>query len=537
METLRHTGAATGLRRRLTGSPTAIGSPAAAATVSAAAAGQPSVATPPPLPSHEVMPPPRPRVPLRRPPFRRPWFRRRPLRLGGKGLVLRGHRGGGALVALAGRDFYAGSNMPTRAAHRRGRRCSAQRCTPAFRPRRPAHQGRGEAPAPLHPAIVAPPPRSIALPARPAGPAAAIRADRPRRRPAARVSSEFSAADSRVRGGRQPGDLRQRARSHCPVAAGRQATAAPRAHWLAPALARPAPSSSAETPLIQSGAALAIEGLDIQCGPVGPPSFLPHAALRAAAPLRLANCRVIHCGTGPALRLDDPSGLRAAATACSTARRPRPSIVPPAGRARVLARELRISGFSGVAVHQTGPPTDVFARPCATTRWCCARPIRVHAWIPVAREQAKGDGRLLIHIAARPHPLRHRRFAAHRSSPTGIAPRKSSASDASAAASWARVSIPAGDGQPGLTYQCGPGQHQEKVVAWQSRQNLYSGTGALLAMASSQSPQRSAAWAPPPPSSNGTRFGARPSRASPASWTAHSMVERCATRWPPTPAG
>ena len=113
-----------------------------------------------------------------------------------------------------------------------------------------------------------------------------------------------------------------------------------------------------EAPLMQSEAALVIEGLDIQCGPAEAKAFLPPTVFFVRrAPLRLANCRVVHRGAGPLLRLENPAKceVRNCLLHCSQG-----TAIDCAagGPVRVLVDNSVLSGLTGLTVHQTGQATE-----------------------------------------------------------------------------------------------------------------------------------------------------------------------------------
>ena len=123
-----------------------------------------------------------------------------------------------------------------------------------------------------------------------------------------------------------------------------------------------------ETPWIQSEASLVIEGLDIQCGPAEANAFLPPSILLVRrAPLRLANCRFIHRGAGPAIRLEDPTlcEVRNCLLLCSQSTA---LDCIAAGRLRMAVENCIVSGLSGFTVHQMGQATDATLENSATIR-------------------------------------------------------------------------------------------------------------------------------------------------------------------------
>lgn len=253
-----------------------------------------------------------------------------------------------------------------------------------------------------------------------------------------------------------------------------------------PVLRAAAAHEPVESSLIQTAAALTLEGLDIQCGPAEPSSVLPPSVILVrGATLRLANCRLLHWGAGPVLRLENAAacdlrnswlhGAQAAAVEDAAA-----------GRVRLHAENCILSGFSAMAVDQTSPAMDATLELSHNTM-VLREGIRVHLDL-AAREQAKGDPRAHIRIIAAQNlwdtdaalltlqsdlhsPAEIERFGRLSRGELGKNLDSRMLAGLTARANAALASL-------------------KKVVTWQSRQDLYSGSGPLLARASSQSPPR-----------------------------------------------
>ena len=152
-----------------------------------------------------------------------------------------------------------------------------------------------------------------------------------------------------------------------------------------------------ESPLIQSEASLVIEGLDIQCGPAEPHAFLPPSVLFVRrAPMRLANCRVLHRGAGPAIRVEDPTMCEVRNSLLYCTQSAAMDCVA-SGRVRVLVENCVFSGFSGCTVHQVSPAAGV-SLDLRHNAQVLHEAIRVHLDLAI-REQGKGNGRAFLHIA------------------------------------------------------------------------------------------------------------------------------------------
>jgi hypothetical protein len=443
--------------------PAVTGEAPAAATVSAGAAA-PSLVMPPPLPSHEVKPPPRPPAPAPPPAIRPPprasrvassWLR--------AAIVL------AVLLSLAPLAMFAlkhrSQAVPPKAAA-------------------PAANRDEQRPPPGKAAIAAAVPIAIGAAAVPSGPpprfaligrSGAVR----------RSFSEFPGAIQEAAAGDtleiRGSDAVRIAPLHLEKPLVLRA-----AHGARPALCPALTTESGDAPLIESGAALVIEGLDIQCLAAGPRGYSPQSVLAVRhASLRLANCRVIHCGAGPALRLEDPTlGELRNSLLCSSTGAAVDCVA--GGRVRVLVENCVLAGYSGITVHQTARATDVFLELRHDTM-VLHEAVRVH-FDPVAREQAKGDGRVFIHVA-----VTRSLFDTDGALLTNQSDRHSPAEverigrfsrgEAGRNVDHGRGKSPIARANAGLA-------NIKKAIAWQDEQSLYSGTGPLLAMASSQSPRQ-----------------------------------------------
>jgi hypothetical protein len=156
------------------------------------------------------------------------------------------------------------------------------------------------------------------------------------------------------------------------------------------------------------------------------------------------------------------------------------------GRLRVLVENCVFSGFSGCTVHQ-GSPAAGASLDLRHNTLVLHEAIRMHLDLPI-RELGKGDGRAFLHIATSRNVFdtdgsllsfqsdRHNTAETERiarasrgESGKNAAPRRGKAQITPGSAVIANI---------------------KKAVAWHSEQDLYSGSGALLALVSSQSPQR-----------------------------------------------
>ncbi len=241
-----------------------------------------------------------------------------------------------------------------------------------------------------------------------------------------------------------------------------------------------------EAPLIQSEALLVIEGLDLQCGPAEANAFLPPSLLVVRrAPLRLANCRVLHRGAGPALRLEDAATCEVRNCLLHASQGTAIDCVAN-GSLRVLVDNCVFSGFSGLAVHQTGQATDAFLDLRHDTL-VLHEAVRVHLLSPL-REPAKGDGRAFVHVAAS-----RNLFDTDGALLTSQLDRHSAA-ETERLAQFSR-------GDLGKNAELRRGKtlaermnaaiaNIKKAVVWRSEQDLYCGSGPLLALVSSQTPKK-----------------------------------------------
>ena len=241
-----------------------------------------------------------------------------------------------------------------------------------------------------------------------------------------------------------------------------------------------------EVPWIRSDAALAIEGLDIQCGPAEANAFLPPSVLSVRrAPLRLANCRVLHRGAGPAIRLEDTTACEVRNSLLHCSQGAAIDCVA-GGPLRVLVENCILSGFSGFTLHQTGQATEA-ALELRHDTLVLHEAIRVHLDLAV-HQPAKADGRAVLHIATS-----RNLFDTDGSLLTSQADRQSAAeaerigrvsrgeSGKKAEPRWGKT----------LTARMNASMaNVKKSVVWRSEQDLYSGAGPFLALVSSQSPKQ-----------------------------------------------
>jgi hypothetical protein len=240
-----------------------------------------------------------------------------------------------------------------------------------------------------------------------------------------------------------------------------------------------------QAPLIQSEASLLIEGLDIQCGPAEANAFLPPSVLLVRrAPLRLANCRIIHCGSGPALRLEGPATCEVRNSLLHCSQGTAIDCVA-GGLLRVLVDNCVLSGFSGLTVHQTSQATEAFLELRHDTL-VLHEAVRVHLLAPL-RGPGKPDGRTFIHVAASRNlfdtdsSLLTSQLDRHNAAETERLARLGRGElGNSAETPW---------GKPAARMKAAIA-HITKSVAWRSEQDFYSGSGPLLALVSSQSPQK-----------------------------------------------
>ena len=478
-EALRRAGSAAGAELPAEKeSPPVAGNTAAPSTVSAGAGSAPSVAIPPPAPSHQVMP-----LPLPRPPAPPPAIP--PLPAASRG----GKQRYRVAVALA--VLLLLSPLAIFALKRNGPPAPPQAASSGAAEMRsgntiataPAH--RADTPAVFDkPSIVATTAKTQEAAALPAGPL-------PRfvlvgRDGAARRSfSEFPVAIQEAAAGDSLEIRGSEAVRMAPLRLDKPLVLRA-ARGARPTLCPRRATEPVETPLIQSGASLVIEGLDIQCGPGGPRAFGPPTVLSVRhASLRLANCRMIHCGSGPALRLDDPADCELRNCLLHSAAGAAVDCVA-GGRVRVLIDNCVFSGFSGVAVHQTARATDVYLDLRHVTM-VLREAIRVHL-DPIAREQAKGDGRVFIHIAAS-RSLFDTDGALLTNQSDRHSPTEVERIGRFSRGEMGRIADPRWSKGPTARTNAGLA-NIKKSVAWQSEQDLYSGGGPLLAMASSQSPRQ-----------------------------------------------
>jgi hypothetical protein len=435
----------------------ATGDVPAGATVSAGAAA-PSLVMPPPLPSHEVKPPPLPRAPAPPPPRSRV-----------ASIWLRAAIALAVLLSLTPLALFAlkhrGQSEPPRTATLAANRDDT---------RQPA--GKAE--------IAAVVPIAIGAAAVPSGPPprfALIGRSGSVRRSFSRFPAAIqeAAADEtlEIRGSEAVRIAPLRLEKPLVLRA---------AHGARPVLCPALVTESGDAPLIESGAALVLEGLDIQCLAAGPRGYSPQSVLAVRhGALRLANCRLVHCGTGPALRLEDPTLVELRnSLLCSSTGAAVDCVA--GGRVRVLVENCVLAGYSGITVHQTARATDVFLDLRHDTL-VLHEAVRVH-FDPIAREQAKADGRVFIHVA-----VTRSLFDTDGALLTNQSDRHSPA-EVERIGRFSR-------GEVGRNVDHGRGKSPiartntglaniKKAVAWQDEQSLYSGTGPLLAMASSQSPRQ-----------------------------------------------
>ncbi len=156
------------------------------------------------------------------------------------------------------------------------------------------------------------------------------------------------------------------------------------------------------------------------------------------------------------------------------------------GPLRVLVDNCVLSGFSGLTVHQTGQAADARLELRHDTL-VLHEAIRVHLEAPL-REPGKGTRPTFVHITAMRNLF------------DTDAALLTSQLDRFSAAETERIAR-LSRGESGINGEVRRGKtltermnatiaHIKNAVAWQSEQDLYCGSGPLLALASSQNPQK-----------------------------------------------
>jgi len=253
-----------------------------------------------------------------------------------------------------------------------------------------------------------------------------------------------------------------------------------------PVICAAVPKDSTEASWIQIDAPLVIEGLDLQCG-VGESSG---CAARSAivvhqAALRMANCQLLHAGKGPAIWLDEARLCRVKNCLMYAAEG---SVIdcfatPHAGK--ILVENSVFFGFSGFLLQYDGNETTESSVELHNSTFLLREAIRFHANPRPAQAGASGlhvftiksagnvidtDGAIVTMQPDWIGPAEIERIArANRSeAAAGMKPMVRKAMSVLTSAALTNL---------------------KKIVAWHDERDLYCGSGAMFAMASSQTPQ------------------------------------------------
>jgi hypothetical protein len=156
------------------------------------------------------------------------------------------------------------------------------------------------------------------------------------------------------------------------------------------------------------------------------------------------------------------------------------------GQLRVLVENCVFSGFSGCTVHQVGRAAGV-SLDLRHNTLVLHEAVRVHLDLAL-REQGRADGRAFLHVAASRNVFDTDGALLTFQSDRHNAAETERIARASRGELGKNAALRRGKAQ--LTPGNAVIANIRKAVVWHSEQDLYSGSGALSALVSSQSPQR-----------------------------------------------
>ncbi len=256
-----------------------------------------------------------------------------------------------------------------------------------------------------------------------------------------------------------------------------------------PVLQVPSTTEPTETPVIQTESSLLLEGLDFECLPA-PNQYVPPSLLLAQrGSVRLINCRMIHGGAGPAVRLDGLTeceirncvmyATSSSSVDCFASR-----------RIHVLAQNDIFSGFSGITIHQAGQDATEATLALHRNTMVLHEALRLHMDGGGFARAKGGNWSSLVHIEGRRNLIDTDRslltFQADWTTPEEVERQ-------------GRImrAVTDGTSNPTLRKLLNSRTHAalaglKKIVTWRSEQDIYCGSGPLMALASSQNPQKTA---------------------------------------------
>jgi len=259
--------------------------------------------------------------------------------------------------------------------------------------------------------------------------------------------------------------------------------AAPGSH---PVICAKVDKDAAEASWIQTDAPLVIEGLDLQCG-VGESSGCTarSAIVVHQAALLMANCRLLHAGRGPAIRLDEARLCRVKNSLMYSAEGSVIDCFAMRQAGRILAENRVFFGFSGLILQYDGNEATESAIDLHNNTLLLREAVRFHvnprpgqagsAGIHVFTIKSAGnvfdtDGAMVTVQPDWTGPADIERIARANRSETSVGMNPLVRKQMSTRTAVALTNL-------------------KKVVAWHDEKDLYCGSGALFAIASSQMPQ------------------------------------------------